>query len=119
MLVCKVKNLFGENGYYCVRMAKHVITVGKTNYLPLDVVKRIGFICDTSDIEDIEYEEPAKVTKNTTLAVTFDDLFMNNSYNKEWDKQAVEKDGIKYLTLDTLRETSLVIMPCDLQEIEV
>lgn len=32
---------------------------------------------------------------------------------------AVEKDGVKYLTLDTLRETSFVIMPCDLQEVEV
>lgn len=44
MLVCKVKNLFGENGYYCGRMAKHVITVGKINYLPLDAVRRIGLI---------------------------------------------------------------------------
>lgn len=32
---------------------------------------------------------------------------------------AVEKYGVKYLTLDTLRETSFVIMPCDLQEVEV
>lgn len=119
MLVCKVENLFGENGYYCGRMAKHVITVGETNYLPLDAVKRIGFIYETSDIEDIEYEEPAKVTKNTTLAVSFEDLFIDDSYDKAWDKQAVEKDGIKYLTLDTLRETFFVIMPCDLQEIEV
>lgn len=119
MLVCKVENLFGENGYYCGRMAKHVITVGETNYLPLDAVKRIGFIYEPEDIEDIEYEEPAKVTKNTTLAVSFEDLFIDDSYDKAWDKQAVEKDGVKYLTLDTLRETSLVIMPCDLQEIEV
>lgn len=119
MLVCKVENLFGKNGYYCGRMAKHVITVGETNYLPLDAVKRIGFIYEPEDIEDIEYEEPAKVTKNTTLAVSFEDLFIDDSYDKAWDKQAVEKDGVKYLTLDTLRETSLVIMPCDLQEIEV
>lgn len=118
MLMCKVENLFGENGYRCGRMAKHVITIGETNYLPLDVVKRIGFIYKTKDIEDVEYEEPVKATKNTTLAVSFEDLFMND-YNKAWDKQAVEKDGVKYLTLDTLRETSLVIMPCDLQEIEV
>lgn len=118
MLVCKVKNLFGENGYYCGRMEKHVITVGETNYLPLDAVKRIGFIYEPEDIEDIEYEEPAKVTKNTTLAVAFDDLFVDDSYDKAWDKMAVEKDGVKYLTLDTLRETSLVIMPCDLQEVE-
>lgn len=47
------------------------------------------------------------------------DLFVDDFYDKAWDKQAVEKDGVKYLTLDTLRETSLVIMPCDLQEIEV
>lgn len=119
MLVCKVKNLFGENDYRCGRMAKHVITVGETNYLPLDAVKRIGFIYEGTDIEDIEYEEPAKVTKNTTLAVSFEDLFVDDSYDKAWDKQAVEKDGVKYLTLDTLRETSLVIMPCDLQEIEI
>lgn len=119
MLVCKVENLFGENGYYCGRMAKHVITVGKINYLPLDVVKSIGFIYESEDIENIEYEEPAKVTKNTTLAVAFDDLFVDDSYDKTWDEMAVEKDGVKYLTLDTLRETSLVIMPCDLQEIEV
>lgn len=119
MLVCKVENLFGGNGYYCGRMAKHVITVGETNYLPLDAVKRIGLIYEEQDIEDIEYEEPAKVTKNTTLAVSFEDLFVDDSYDKTWDKMAVEKDGVKYLTLDTLRETSLVIMPCDLQEIEV
>lgn len=122
MLVCKVENLFGENYYRCGRMAKHVISIGKTNYLPLDVVRRIGFIYEATDIEDVEYEEPVashKATKNTTLAVSFEDLFMNDSYDKAWDKQAVEKDGVKYLTLDTLRETSLVIMPCDLQEIEV
>lgn len=119
MLVCKVKNLFGENDYRCGRMAKYVITVGETNYLPLDAVKRIGFIYKPEDIEDIEYEEPAKVTKNTTLAVSFEDLFVDDSYDKTWDKMAVEKDGVKYLTLDTLRETSLAIMPCDLQEIEV
>lgn len=119
MLVCKVKNLFGKNGYYCGRMAKHVITVGETNYLPLDAVKRIGFIYEPEDIEDIEYEEPAKVTKNTTLAVSFEDLFVDDSYDKAWDKMAVEKDGVKYLTLDTLRETSLAIMSCDLQEVEV
>jgi hypothetical protein len=46
-------------------------------------------------------------------------LFVDDSYDKAWDKMAVEKDGVKYLTLDTLRETSLVIMPCDLQEVEV
>lgn len=119
MLVCKVENLFGENDYCCGRMAKHVITVGETNYLPLDVVKRIGFIYEISDIEDIEYEESTKATKNTTLAIAFDDLFVDDSYDKTWDEMAVEKDGVKYLTLDTLRETSLVIMPCDLQEIEV
>lgn len=118
MLVCKVEKLFGENDYRCGRMAKHVITVGETNYLPLNAVKRLGFIYETSDIEEVEYEEPAKVTKNTTLAVAFEDLFVDDSYDKEWDKKAVEKDGVKYLTLDTLRETSLVIMPCDLQEVE-
>lgn len=118
MLVCKVENLFGENDYRCGRMAKYVITVGETNYLPLDAVKRIGFIYEGTDIEDIEYEEPAKVTKNTTLAVSFEDLFVDDSYDKTWDKMAVEKDGVKYLTLDTLRETSLIIMPCDLQEVE-
>lgn len=118
MLVCKVENLFGENGYCCGRMAKHVITVDKINYLPLDAVKRLGFIYEVSDIEEVEYEEPAKVTKNTTLAVSFEDLFVDDSYDKTWDKMAVEKDGVKYLTLDTLRETSFVIMPCDLQEVE-
>lgn len=119
MLVCKVENLFGNNNYDCGRMAKHVITVGETNYLPLDAVKRIGFIYEPEDIEEVEYEEPAKVTKNTTLAVSFEDLFVDDSYDKTWDKMAVEKDGVKYLTLDTLRETSLIIMPCDLQEVEV
>lgn len=122
MLMCKVENLFGENDYRCGRMAKHVITVGGINYLPLDAVKRIGFIYETKDIEDVEYEEPVKATKNTkntTLAVSFKDLFMNESYNSAWDKQAVEKDGVRYLTLDTMRETSLVIRPRDLQEIEV
>ena len=119
MLVCKVEKLFGENGYRCGRMAKHVITVGKINYLPMSAVKRLGFIYEPEDIEEVEYEEPAKVTKNTTLAIAFDDLFMDDSYDKAWDKKAIEKDGVKYLTLDTLRETSLVIMPCDLQEVEL
>lgn len=118
MLVCKVENLFGENAYRCGRMAKHVITIGDTNYLPLDAVKRLGFIYDTSDIEDVEYKEPVKTTKNTTLAIAFEDLFVDDSYDKSWDKMAVVKDGVKYLTLDTLRETSLVIMPWDLQEVE-
>lgn len=107
MLVCKVENLFGENDYRCGRMAEHVITVG-----------RLGFIYDAEDIEDVEYKEPVKTTKNTTLAVAFEDLFVDDSYDKIWDKMAVEKDGVKYLTLDTLRETSFVIMPCDLQEVE-
>lgn len=119
MLVCKVENLFGENAYRCGRMAEHVITVGETNYLPLDAVERLGFIYDTKGIEEVEYEEPAKVTKNTTLAVAFEDLFVDDSYDKTWDKMAVGKDGVKYLTLDTLRETSFVIKPCDLKEIEV
>lgn len=118
MLVCKIEKLFGENDYRCGRMAKHVITVGETNYLPLDDVKRLGFIYETSDIEEVEYEEPTKVTKNTILAVAFEDLFVGDAYDKELDKKAVEKDGVKYLTLDTLIETSLVIMPCDLQEVE-
>ena len=32
MLVCKVENLFGENAYCCGRMAKHIITIGKTKH---------------------------------------------------------------------------------------
>lgn len=119
MLVCKVENLFGENDYRCGRMAKHVITVGKINYLPLSAVERLGFIYEPKDIEEVEYEEPIKTTKHTTLAIAFEDLFVDDSYDKSWDKQAIEKDGVKYLTLDTLRETSLVIMPCDLQEVEL
>ena len=71
MLVCKVENLFGENGYYCGRMAKHVITVGETNYLPLNAVKRIGFIYEPEDIEEVEYEEPAKVTKKHNISCFF------------------------------------------------
>lgn len=63
MLVCKVENLFGENAYCCGKMAEHVITVGKINYLPLVAVEKLGFIYDTEDIEEVEYEEPAKVTK--------------------------------------------------------
>lgn len=118
MLVCKVKNLFGENDYRCGRMAEHVITVGEINYLPLSAVGRLGFIYDAEDIEDVEYKEPVTVTKNTTLAIAFEDLFVDDSYDKIWDKMAMEKDGVKYLTLDTLRETSFVIMPCDLQEVE-
>lgn len=59
------------------------------------------------------------MAKHTTLAVSFKDLFVDDSYDKAWDERAVEKDGVKYLTLDTLRETSLLIMPCDLQEVEV
>lgn len=118
MLVCKVENLFGENDYCCGRMAKYIITIGEINYLPLSAVGKLGFIYDAEDIEDVEYKEPVKVTKNTTLAVAFEDLFVDDSYDKTWDKMAVEKDGVKYLTLDTLRETSFVIMPCDLQEVE-
>lgn len=41
MLVCKVENLFRENDYRCGRMAEHIITVGETNYLPLDAVERL------------------------------------------------------------------------------
>nr|DAM64308.1 MAG TPA: hypothetical protein [Caudoviricetes sp.] len=71
MLVCKVENLFGENDYRCGRMAKYVITVGETNYLPLDAVKRIGFIYEGTDIEDIEYEESTKATKKHNTGCCF------------------------------------------------
>lgn len=71
MLVCKVENLFGENAYRCGRMAKHVITVGETNYLPLDAVERLGFIYNTEDIEEVEYKEPAKVTKKYNISCCF------------------------------------------------
>ena len=99
-------------------MAEHIIIVGETNYLPLMAVERLGFIYDTEDIEEVEYEEPAKVTNTTTLPVAGEDLCVDDSYAQPWDKMAVETDGVKYLTLDTLRETSFVIMPCDLQEVE-
>lgn len=71
MLVCKVENLFGENAYRCGRMAEHVITVGETNYLPLDTVKRIGFIYKPEDIEEVEYVELVKATKKHNISCCF------------------------------------------------
>lgn len=71
MLVCKVENLFGENDYCCGRMAEHIITVGETNYLPLMAVERLGFIYEPEDIEEVEYEEPAKVTKKYNTSYCF------------------------------------------------
>ncbi len=54
MKAIKVKDLFGENGYRCGRMAPYVITVGKTNYMSLDDVKKLGFIYRCEDIEEVE-----------------------------------------------------------------
>lgn len=54
MKVIKVKHLFGENNYRCGRMAPYVITIGKTNYMSLDDVKKLGFIYKTEAIEEVE-----------------------------------------------------------------
>ena len=124
---CRVKNLFGSNDYREGKIENHVITVGKINYIPLDFVKRTGFLYDLEDIEEIEYTpafkselEPIKKNvKRPTLAVSYKNIFGDSEVVTEWDKYAIEKDGIRYLSLDTLRKTSLVIMGCDIEEIEV
>lgn len=54
MKVIKVKYLFGENGYRCGRMAPYVITIGKTNYMSLDDVKKLGFIYEPEEVEEVE-----------------------------------------------------------------
>lgn len=60
MKAIKVKHLFGENGYRCGRMAPYVITIGKTNYMSLDDVKKLGFIYESKEIEDIDYGQKTK-----------------------------------------------------------
>ena len=123
---CRVKNLFGSNDYREGKIENHVITVGKINYMPLDFVKRTGFLYDLEDIEEIDYTpafksglEPIKNIKRTTLAVSYKNIFGDSEVVTKWDKYAIEKDGIRYLTIDTLRKTSLVIMGCDIEEISV
>lgn len=46
-------------------------------------------------------------------------IFGSNNYNSEYDHLSFTKDGIKYFSLDALRKTTLMIMPCDLQEVDV
>ena len=127
MKVCKVKNLFGSNDYREGKMAKHVITVDKINYIPFDFVKRASFIYDLEDIEEIEYTpafkselEPIKKNvRRPTLAVSYKNIFGDSEVVTKWDKYAIEKDNIRYLSLETIRETSLTVMGCDIEEIEV
>jgi len=123
---CKVKNLFDSNDYREGKMASHVIAVGKINYIPLDFVKRTGFLYDLEDIEEIEYTpafkselEPIRDIKRPTLAVSYTNIFGDSDIVTEWDKYAIEKDGIRYLSLETLRKTSLAIVGCDIEEISV
>lgn len=119
---CRVKNLFGSNDYCEGKMASHVITVDGINYVPFDFVQRTGFIYDFEDIEEIDYKVSFKPVKNIgspTLAVSYGDIFGDNNVVTEWDAYAIEKDGIRYLSLDTLRKTSLVIVGCDIEEVYV
>lgn len=116
MKAITVKKLFGENNYRYGRMADHVITVGKTNYLPLDAVRKLGFIYKTKDIKDIDCE---KKTKQSIEAVSFENIFGNNDHDSEYDYLAIEKDGIRYLSMDALKKTTLVIMPRDIEEVEL
>ena len=123
---CKVKNLFGSNDYCEGKIASHIITVDKINYIPFDFVQRTGFIYDLEDIEEIDYTpafksglEPIKNIKRTTLAVSYKNIFGSNNYSSEYDHLSFTKDGIKYFSLDALRKTTLMIMPCDLQEVDV
>lgn len=119
MLACRVENLFGENDYFCGKMKPYVITVDGINYLPLDDVKKLGFIYELEDIEKIEYQKQSQESKNKTLAISYENIFGRNDYECEYDELSIERNGIRYLTLDTLRKTDLTIMPCDLQEVEI
>lgn len=119
MLACRVENLFGENDYFCGRMKPYVITVDGVNYLPFDDVKKLGFIYEIEDIERIEYQKPSQESKSTTLAVSYKNIYGDNSHSSEYDKYAIEKDGIRYLTLDFIRKTTLSIMGCDIEEVEI
>lgn len=116
MKAIKVKHLFGENNYRQGRMANYVITVGGINYLPLDVVRKLGFIYETEDIEDIDYE---KKTKQSIEAVSFENIFGENDYETRYDSLAIEKDGVRYLSMDNLKKITLVIMPRDIEEVEL
>lgn len=119
MKVCKVENLFGSNSYRCGKMTSHIITVDGINYLPFDFVEKTGFMYDEEDVLDIEYIKPVHNTKDIALAVAYEDIFGSNDYINKYDDSAFVKDGIKYLSIDDLRKTNLVIMASDIQEIEI
>lgn len=116
MKVIKVKCLFGENGYRCGRMAPYVITVGKTNYMSLNDVKKLGLIYELEHIEDIDYEQK---TKQSIEVVSYENIFGDNDHNSKYDSLAIEKDGVRYLSMDNLKKTTLVIMPRDIEEVEL
>lgn len=123
---CKVKNLFGSNDYCEGKMASHIITVDKINYIPFDFVQRTGFIYDLEDIEEIEYTpafkselEPIRNIKRPTLAVSYKNIFGDNDVVTKWDKYAIEKDNIRYLSLETIRKTFITIIGCDIEEVDV
>lgn len=119
MLACKVKNLFGSNDYCEGKIASHIINFNGINYVPFDYVKIIGFIYDREDIEEIDYVEPVKNTKTSTLAVSYKNIFGDNKDVSNYDYLAIEKDGIKYLIIDAIRNTSLVIVGCDIEEVSL
>lgn len=119
MLACRVENLFGENDYLCGRMAPYVITVGEINYLLFEDVKKLGFIYEPEDVEEIEYPKKSQESKSVTLVVSYKNIYGDNNYSSEYDKYAVEKDGIRYLTLDFIRKTTLSIMGCEIEEVEI
>ena len=46
-------------------------------------------------------------------------LFGDNDHDSRYDSLAIEKDGVRYLSMDNLKKTTLVIMPRDIEEVEL
>ena len=116
MKVCKIENLFGYNDYYCEVFDGILITKDGINYLPFDFVRSFGYIWEPEDVKELNQSDDAK---KRTLVVSYKNIYGDNNYSSEYDKYAVEKDGIRYLTLDFIRKTTLSIMGCEIEEVEI
>lgn len=51
--------------------------------------------------------------------IAFEHLFISGDFKSAWDEDAVFKNGIKYLPLETIREVGLLYAEEDIQEIEI
>lgn len=56
MKVVSYEHLFGDNKYVSNKCEQYVVTKDNIKYLPLDIVKEVGFDYEQSAVMEVEFE---------------------------------------------------------------